>query len=179
MAGLGATQNTPGRDFCDLASPAPARDARNVTIARVNVALTGCDDNNEKGTELQHKRMRDRIGQPATILGPGLRLTGRLEGKGHFLVSGTVIGDAEIEGSLTIAESGDWQGNIRADDVVIAGHLEGELQARGAVEIAASARVSGRVIGGGIAIAQGAVVEAELQVTGDKPVKNFEERRQG
>jgi cytoskeletal protein CcmA (bactofilin family) len=121
--------------------------------------------------------MRDRIGPPATILGPGASLNGKLEGSGHFLVSGQVVGDADIEGGLTLADGGRWKGIIRADDVILAGELEGELLARGRVEITASARIRGRVVGNGISISAGAVVEADLQSLGDKDVVSFDERR--
>jgi cytoskeletal protein CcmA (bactofilin family) len=123
------------------------------------------------------RRMRDRIGPPATILGPGARIDGTLHGAGHFLISGRVKGDAEIEGALTLSDGGHWQGLIRADDVILAGELDGELQARGSVEITASARVKGRVVGRGISISAGAVVEADLQSLGDTDVVTFEERR--
>lgn len=127
---------------------------------------------------MPNRRMRDRVGPPATILGRGITLRGSLEGSGHFLVSGTVIGDADIDGALTLAEGGRWKGIIRVDDVILAGTLEGELHARGKVEITASARIAGRVAGGGISIAKGAIVEGELQSLGDAPVASFEDRRQ-
>lgn len=126
---------------------------------------------------MRKRRMRDRIGQPATILGAGAKLTGMLQGEGHFLIAGQVVGDADIEGALTLADGGRWQGIIRADDVILAGSLEGELLARGRVEITASARIRGRVVGSGISIAEGAVVEADLQSTGETEVTSFEERR--
>ena len=126
---------------------------------------------------MRKRRMRDRIGQPATILGAGAKLTGTLQGEGHFLIAGQVVGDADIEGALTLAEGGRWQGIVRADDVVLAGDLEGEVLARGRVEITASARIRGRVVGSGISIAEGAVVEADLQSTGETEVTSFEERR--
>lgn len=126
---------------------------------------------------MKSRRMRDRIGQPATILGVGAKLTGMLQGEGHFLIAGQVVGDADIEGALTLADGGRWQGIIRADDVVLAGDLEGEVLARGRVEITASARIRGRVVGSGISIAEGAVVEADLQSTGETEVTSFEERR--
>ncbi|HRP34614.1 MAG TPA: polymer-forming cytoskeletal protein [Gammaproteobacteria bacterium] len=128
---------------------------------------------------MKNRRMRDRIGPPATILGPGARLNGSLQGEGHFLIAGQVTGDADIEGGLTLAEGGRWQGAIRADDVILAGELDGELLARGRVEITASARVRGRVVGNGISISQGAVVEADLQSMGDTDVVTFDERRKG
>jgi cytoskeletal protein CcmA (bactofilin family) len=126
---------------------------------------------------MKKRRMRDRIGPPATILGAGARLNGSLQGEGHFLIAGQVTGDADIEGGLTLAEGGHWHGVIRADDVILAGELDGELLARGRVEITASARVRGRVVGSGISISEGAVVEADLQSMGDTDVVTFDERR--
>ncbi|MFU8894800.1 MAG: bactofilin family protein [Gammaproteobacteria bacterium] len=126
---------------------------------------------------MKKRRMRDRIGPPATILGAGARLTGDLQGEGHFLIAGQVIGNADIEGGLTLAAGARWQGVIRADDVILAGTLEGELLARGRVEITSSARVQGRVVGSGISIAAGAVVEADLQSTGETDIVSFDERR--
>lgn len=126
---------------------------------------------------MKKRRMRDQIGPPATILGAGARLNGSLQGEGHFLIAGQVTGDADIEGSLTLAEGGHWQGTIRANDVILAGELEGELLARGRVEITGSARIRGRVVGSGISISEGAVVEADLQSMGDKEIVTFDERR--
>jgi cytoskeletal protein CcmA (bactofilin family) len=123
------------------------------------------------------RRMRDQVGPPATILGSGVTLTGTMEGTGHFLVAGQVIGDADIKGTLTLAEGGRWRGTVRTDDVILAGELEGELLARGRVEILASARVRGRLVGGGISISAGAVVEADLQSIGEGDIRTFEERR--
>ena len=126
---------------------------------------------------MRKRRMRDRVGPPATILGPGAELTGSLQGEGHFLIAGRVIGDADIEGALTLAAGGHWRGAIRADDVILAGELDGELLARGRVEITASAHIRGRVVAGGISISAGAVVEAELQSTGESEIVSFDERR--
>ena len=126
---------------------------------------------------MRKRRMRDQIGPPATIIGPGATLKGTLQGAGHFLIAGRVVGDADIQGALTLAEDGLWEGVIRADDVILAGKLDGELLARGKVEITASARIRGRVVAGGIAISAGAVVEAELQSVSDADIVNFDERR--
>jgi cytoskeletal protein CcmA (bactofilin family) len=126
---------------------------------------------------MKKRRMRDQIGPPATILGAGAKLKGSLQGEGHFLIAGQVTGDADIAGGLTLAEGGHWQGTIRADDVILAGELDGELLARGRVEITGSARIRGRVVGSGISISVGAVVEADLQSMGDKDIVTFDERR--
>jgi cytoskeletal protein CcmA (bactofilin family) len=126
---------------------------------------------------MEKRRMRDRIGPPATILGPGAELRGTLQGEGHFLVVGRVTGDAAIAGALTLAAEGRWKGNIEADDVILAGEMDGELFARGRVEILASARVKGKIVGGGIAISAGAIVEADLRPLEGNEIVRFDERR--
>jgi cytoskeletal protein CcmA (bactofilin family) len=126
---------------------------------------------------MRKRRMRDRLGAPATVLGPGARLKGALQGEGHFLIAGEVVGDADVEGGLTLAEGGRWEGGIRADDVIIAGAFEGELLARGRIEITATARVKGRIAGNGIAVAAGASIEADLESLAEGGVHRFEDRR--
>jgi cytoskeletal protein CcmA (bactofilin family) len=141
----------------------------------VNGVYTGCTRDTETG--MDKRRMRDRIGPPATILGPGAELRGALQGEGHFLIVGRVTGEASIRGALTLAAGGRWKGNIEADDVILAGEMDGELVARGRVEILASARVTGRVVGKGISICAGAVVEAELKSLDGNEIVTFDERR--
>lgn len=124
------------------------------------------------------RRLRDRIGQPATLVGPGARIEGRLGGQGHFLVAGEIVGDADVEGAVTLASGGRWTGNITADDVIVAGTLEGEINARTSLEITAEARVKGRISAARIAVAQGSVVDGEIRVTGEGEVRHFEDRRE-
>jgi len=124
------------------------------------------------------RRLRDRIGQPATLVGPEVRIEGRIEGKGHVLVSGTVIGDAEVEGAVTLAEGGRWEGHIQADDVIVAGELKGEISARECLEITARAKIEGRISAGRIAMAEGSVVDGEIRITGDGEIRRFEDRRE-
>jgi cytoskeletal protein CcmA (bactofilin family) len=127
----------------------------------------------------QKRRLRDRMGQPATLVGPDVRIEGRIEGKGHVLVSGTVIGDADVEGAVTLAEGGRWEGQIRAADVVVAGELKGEINATDCLEITARAKIEGRISAGRIAMAEGSVVDGEMRITGDGEIKRFEDRRSG
>ena len=131
------------------------------------------------------RRLRDRIGTPATLVGADARIDGRISGKGHFLVAGTVVGDAEVEGAVTLAAGGRWEGNIEADDIIISGEVRGEVRARGSLEITGQARIQGRIAAARIAVAEGSVVDGEVRVAGDgEPrvsgdggIKRFEERR--
>ena len=123
------------------------------------------------------RRLLDVFGEPATIIGRDIEVVGRLKGNGHFLICGTVRGDSEVAGPVTLAEGSHWHGSLKAADVIVAGEIDGDLTAKGRVELRPTARVKGSVTGGGIAIAQGAVIEGEVRTASGDEVNRFVERR--
>jgi len=129
--------------------------------------------------ESKHRRMRDQSSGKATLINEGCKISGEITGNGDFMVNGEVTGDCDITGTLTLAGSGYWQGSIRADNVIVAGHVEGDIVARGKVEITNTARIAGTVTGEAIAVAEGAVVEGVMKTTGQAKPLGFVEKRDG
>lgn len=128
-------------------------------------------------SESRLRRLRDRVSGPATLISEGCRIEGSIRGAGEYLVNGEVEGECEISGTLTLAKNGVWRGTIRARNVVVAGHIDGDIVAEGKVEITDSARITGTVSGEAIAVAEGAIVEGNMKTTGPtKPVEFVEKR---
>ncbi len=123
------------------------------------------------------RRFMDDASGSTTLLGEGTRFVGKFSGTGHFVVCGEVEGDCELDGSLTIAVDGRWNGTMRAENVVIAGHVNGEIQASGQLEVAASAKITGSLTGASIAIAEGAIIEGGVNVSGRQDAVAFTEKR--
>jgi cytoskeletal protein CcmA (bactofilin family) len=127
---------------------------------------------------LLKRRIQDSGSGPTTFIAPTTQIVGKISGKGPFVFCGTVEGDCDIDGPVTLAPGGNWQGTIRATDIVVAGTVQGDVIAKQRVEIAGTARITGSLSGNSIAVAEGAVIEGEIKVTsGTTPVK-FEEKRQ-
>jgi cytoskeletal protein CcmA (bactofilin family) len=125
------------------------------------------------------RRISDVPTGPTTFIGPSTKIVGSVTGQGPYVFCGTVEGDCDINGPLTLAEGGRWKGTLKATDVIVAGIVEGDVVARQRVEIAGTARVTGSLSGNSIAVAEGAVIEGEIKVTtGEQPV-TFHEKRQG
>jgi cytoskeletal protein CcmA (bactofilin family) len=125
------------------------------------------------------RRIQDVPTGPTTFIGPSTTIVGTVTGQGPYVFCGTVEGDCDINGPLTLAEGGRWKGTLKANDVIVAGIVEGDVVARQRVEIAGTARVTGSLSGNSIAVAEGAVIEGEIKVTtGGQPVM-FQEKRQG
>ena len=130
--------------------------------------------------ESKKRRIRDQHGGPGTLISEGCRIEGRITGRGNFMINGEVEGECAIDGTVTLAKDGHWRGIIRADAVVVAGTIDGEIEGAEQVEIGSTARVSGTVSSKAIAVAEGAIVEGVMQtVSGDAPVTFVEKRRSG
>jgi cytoskeletal protein CcmA (bactofilin family) len=123
------------------------------------------------------RRIRDASAGPGTLISEGCHIKGAVSGRGHFMISGEVEGDCDIEGLVTLAKDGTWRGTIKADSVIVAGTIEGDIDATGRVEISDTARIAGTVSGDAIAVAEGAVVEGVMQTTGHNKPTEFAEKR--
>ena len=128
-------------------------------------------------SESKLRRFRDKVSGAPTLINEGCKITGVISGAGDYQVSGEIDGDCEIEGTVTLARNGYWQGTISAQDVVISGHVEGDIIAIGKVEISDTARITGNVTGEAIAVAEGAVVEGRMKTTGQPEPVGFVEKR--
>lgn len=127
--------------------------------------------------ESKLRRTRDRSSGKATLINEGCKISGEMTGSGDFMISGQVVGDADVNGTISVTASGYWQGSIQADNVIIAGHVEGDVTANGKVEITNTARISGTISGEAIAVAEGAVVEGVMRTTGKAEPLEFIEKR--
>jgi cytoskeletal protein CcmA (bactofilin family) len=124
------------------------------------------------------RRIQDSSGGPTTYIAPSTKIVGTISGEGAYVFCGTVEGDCDIKGPVTIAEGSRWKGTLKATDVIVAGIVEGDVISRQRVEISGTARVSGSLSGNSIAVAEGAVIEGEIKVTSGQPPVKFDEKRQ-
>lgn len=127
--------------------------------------------------ESKLRRMRDQSSGKATLINEGCRISGEVSGEGDFIVNGEVAGDCDINGTVTLARNGFWQGSLTASNVIVAGQIEGDITASGKVEITDTARISGTVTAEAIAVAEGAVVEGAMKTTGQSKPLEFKEKR--
>lgn len=127
--------------------------------------------------ESRLRRLRDRSASAATLISEGCKVTGTLTGDCDFQVNGEVDGDCEIDNTMVLAKSGLWTGTIRAANVIVAGHVAGDIIATGRVEITDTARITGTVSGEAIAVAEGAVVEGIMKTTAQAEPTEFVEKR--
>ena len=92
-------------------------------------------------------------------------------------MAGEVHGDGALKGALNLAVTGTWNGDIVARRAIVAGKINGSLTVEDKLEIGLTAVIRGRVSARTVAIARGAIVDGEIEVTSGVPVVQFEEKR--
>jgi len=113
---------------------------------------------------------RTSTGGGESRIGSAARVRGRVQGEGDLVVEGQIEGDLTLRGHLTVAEGGSVSCDaVEAESVTIAGSLQGEVVANGAVQLAASARVRGNLKGSAVTIAEGARFSGRLDCAFELP----------
>ena len=128
-------------------------------------------------SEPPRRRLFDQVDGAPTLVGAGSRFEGQLQVNGPMSLGGTIIGDGAIDGALSIARDGHWHGNVSARSAVVAGRITGDVTIDAKLEIGKTAVIHGAVRARVIAIADGAIVDGEMTVTGGQPVVHFAEKR--
>lgn len=104
-----------------------------------------------------------------STLGQGARVRGRVHGEGDLRIEGRVEGDVQITGDLSI--DGAVTGDVTAASVTIAGELKGDVSARGAVTIQATAKVEGNMGGAEVSLEEGASFSGRIEAEFDLPAE--------
>jgi cytoskeletal protein CcmA (bactofilin family) len=125
-----------------------------------------------------NRRLTDRSSGPPTLIGAGVQFRGDIIAPGAVMLSGSVQGDGDVGGMLTIARDAHWEGRVRARSGVVAGRLTGSIVVSDRLEVGAAAVIKGSVSAKSLAIARGAVIEGDILVTSGEPVVQFEEKRE-
>lgn len=115
-------------------------------------------------TKPTQRRAFDAIKDFPTTIGAHSVVQGDMLGRNNCLVLGKVIGNGRVEGSVIVGTDALWRGNIEADNVMVAGEVQGNIAARNQIEVLASARIEGGLTCALIAIASGAFHQGEVRM---------------
>ncbi|MGD4884273.1 polymer-forming cytoskeletal protein, partial [Xanthomonas citri pv. citri] len=73
-----------------------------------------------------------------SLIAADISIEGKIEGAGHVRLAGRFKGDVNVKGDLTIERGAKLNGGVRANKVIIAGELEGNIESAAQVELQTS-----------------------------------------
>ncbi|HEX2923801.1 MAG TPA: polymer-forming cytoskeletal protein [Chloroflexota bacterium] len=107
-----------------------------------------------------------------TIVSGEATWEGKLRTDASARIEGTVSGEIEAGETIFIAKGAQVHANVHARRVIIAGQLEGQVTCREQLVVERSGRLLGRVSTKTIVIAEGAIVQSQIQmVRGKEPAQ--------
>jgi cytoskeletal protein CcmA (bactofilin family) len=126
---------------------------------------------NAKGTE----REAMPVSAPATLapmhLDAGSELSGTLRAQRDIRVDGSIDGEIECAGTVTVSANARVKANVRASSVVIDGEVHGDIDAESEITLRKTARVHGDLTTEGIVIERGAKLEGRITIGSKAPAK--------
>jgi cytoskeletal protein CcmA (bactofilin family) len=108
---------------------------------------------NKKSTP-QQQHSTEEIGN---ILEASTVVKGDLKSDRGFRIDGTIEGSVESNGAIVIGETGAVNGNVRGGDVIVVGRVDGNILARGHLDIRSTGKVVGDVKAASFRIETGGV----------------------
>lgn len=97
----------------------------------------------------------DRV-RKESLIASDITIEGKIEGAGSVRIAGNFKGDVNVQGDLMIEAGAKLIGSVRADKVIIAGELEGNIEGATRVDLQQSGAITGDVKTGAFTVAAGA-----------------------
>ncbi len=109
-----------------------------------------------------------------TIIGEHITIEGIIRGNGNLVIEGSVKGNIDLENhQLSVGPKGKVEAEINAGNVIVSGHVNGNIKALGRVQITRDADFSGEIKAKGISIEDGAYLKAVIELEREKPRKDM------
>jgi cytoskeletal protein CcmA (bactofilin family) len=97
-----------------------------------------------------------------SVIAADLTIEGKIEGAGNVRIAGRFKGDVNVQGDLTLERGAKLKGVIRAKKVIMAGELEGNIEAAARVELLESAALIGDIKAGTLTVAAGCKIRGHI-----------------
>jgi len=102
------------------------------------------------------------VGKDAvTIISSGVIVEGKLSSNGNVRIDGTVNGDINANGNLTIGNQGEVTGEVHAQVITVGGKISGTITAHDKIILESTSLLKGDIITKILVVEEGAVFEGK------------------
>ncbi len=117
---------------------------------------------------------RAPVSRAESLIAPDIAIEGKIEGAGHVRIAGKFKGDIDVRGDLTIEPGAKVTGSVRADKVIVAGELIGNIDAASHVELLKTGALTGDMKAASLSVAAGSRMrgQADFGWTDGKPAES-------
>jgi cytoskeletal protein CcmA (bactofilin family) len=98
-----------------------------------------------------------------SIIAADLTIEGKIHGTGHVRIAGQFKGDVNVEGDLTIEKGAKLTGGVKAQKIVIAGELDGNVENAKRFELLDGGVLNGDLKAGEFTVAAGSRMRGSVE----------------
>lgn len=98
-----------------------------------------------------------------TVIGKGIIISGTLEGEGNISFKGKLKGNISLNGTIFFEEGSEFEGEIKADNLIAEGNLKGKLEIKENIEIRKNAKLEVECRCQKISIEEGASFNGKIE----------------
>lgn len=106
--------------------------------------------------------------QISTFIGEDTTIEGKLITKSSLRIDGTVIGGVIADGTVVLTESGQIQGNVMAENIIVSGVVDGNMEIRDKVNIEPTGEVYGDITTSRILVDEASIFQGKCNMNRDK-----------
>ncbi|MBS0225335.1 MAG: polymer-forming cytoskeletal protein [Proteobacteria bacterium] len=98
-----------------------------------------------------------------SIIASDLTIEGKIQGAGHVRIAGRFKGDVDVKGDLTVEQGAKLDGGVKADKVIVAGELDGNIHSASKVELQATCAMNGDIKADTLTVAPGSRLRGRVE----------------
>ena len=102
------------------------------------------------------------------MIGPGLVIEGKIEGEGDIHIAGSFKGDVRVKGDLSVDAGARVSAEISADNVIVGGQVEGNINASTQVKLLVSGQLVGDLKAKSLTVAAGSRMRGRVEFGWDE-----------
>ncbi|MCX6149397.1 MAG: polymer-forming cytoskeletal protein [Ignavibacteriales bacterium] len=118
---------------------------------------------------IQKKSNGDYL-EDVSIISKGVNIEGKLKSDGNVRIDGIIRGDVLVQGNLTLGETSEVTGEIKAENITLSGKIIGTVSANEKLVLEAKAVLKGDMIAKILVVEPGARFDGKCSMTNETEV---------
>ena len=110
--------------------------------------------------------------EDVSILSDGVNIEGKISSNGNVRIDGKVIGDVDVKGNLTLGNSSEIKGQVKAKNMTVSGSVEGTLIIDEKLTLESSSKIKGDIIAKVLIVEEGAKFDGKSSMTQSSSYNN-------
>lgn len=118
---------------------------------------------------------KDHADEDVSIISSGVKIDGDLYSEGNVRIDGKINGNVTIDGNLTIGDSSELRGEIKARNITMSGKIFGKIDATEKLKLESKSVLKGDLITKFLIVEEGAIFEGFSKMNHAEPQESKNE----